>query len=500
MSTRGRARIGSVAAAVVVVLLAACTTGGEQATAKNSAENTAKNTAEKSATATVSAPVNGTAGIGDSYFPVDGNGGYDVLNYAINDTMRLKSGTLSGTTTITARATEGLSSFTVDLLLKVASVKVDGETAPYSRPSRHEVRIRPQQPIANGATFTVVVAYSGTPGQLGWGGEHSWFGNAHEVVAINEPHIAPWWFAANDHPSDKATYDITIRVRRGNQAISNGTLVSTKRTPDWSTYRWRMAQPMTTYLAFFAAGRYTVERGTTASGTPYLIAVSKELRDRQQLSALALMRRTPVVVGWLENRLGPYPFTTTGGVVTSHRTGFALENQTRPVYPYFGGDSQWLLAHELSHQWFGDSVSLKRWKDIWLNEGLATYMETWWDNRHKANQPAALQNWLEFQWETYAAASDFWDVKIGDPGTVRLFGDEVYQRGAMTVQALRHRIGEADFTKLLHTWPVRHRNGNATTADFIALAEEISGEDLGSFFQHWLYDTQRPARTAENGL
>lgn len=493
---RRRARIGSVATAAFVVLIAACTTASEDATAKE----TAKNTAATTASARVAAPVNGTAGIGDSYFPADGNGGYDVTNYAINDTMRLKAGTLIGTTTITARATQSLSSFSVDLLLKVTSVKVNGESATYSRPSRHEVRIRPQRAVAQGATFTVVVAHRGTPGELSWGGESSWFGNPREVVAINEPHIAPWWFAANDHPSDKATYDITIRVRRGNQAISNGSLVSVKRTPDWTTYRWRMAQPMTTYLAFFAAGRFAVERGTTASGTPYLIAVSKQLRDAQQRNALALMRRTSAVQGWLENRLGAYPFTVTGGLVTSHRTGFALENQTRPVYPYLGSDAEWLVAHELAHQWFGDSVSLKSWKDIWLNEGLATYMETWWDNRREADQPAALQDWLEFQWETYAAASDFWDVKIGDPGTADLFGDEVYQRGAMAVQALRHRIGEADFSKLLRTWPVRHRNGNASIADFTALAEEISGEDLDGFFQHWLYDAQRPARTAENGF
>ncbi|WP_182920246.1 M1 family metallopeptidase [Nocardioides cavernaquae] len=478
-----RSRVATAAAAAFVTLLAACTTAGEDASAQETPS-----------------PVNGAAGIGDRYFPADGNGGYDVTHYAINDTMRLRAGTLSGTTKITARATQDLASFSVDLLLTVTGVTVNGAAASYSRPNRHEVRIRPKSPIPAGKTFTVVVGHQGTPGSISWEGERSWFGNEREVVAINEPHIAPWWFAANDHPRDKATFDIAVRVRRGNQAISNGSLVSTTRTPNWTTYRWRMAQPMTTYLAFFAAGRFIVERGRTAHGTPYLIAVSQQLGDAQQRSALALMRRTSVVQGWLEDRLGTYPFPVTGGVVTSHRTGFALENQTRPVYPYLGSDADWLVAHELAHQWFGNSVTLESWKDIWLNEGLATYMETWWDNRREADQPAALQDWLEFQWETYANGSDFWQVKIGDPGTKSLFGDEVYQRGAMAVQALRHRIGETDFNAVLRTWVTRHRNGNAAIADFTALAEEISGEDLDGFFQHWLYDTQRPAHTEENGF
>jgi aminopeptidase N len=480
---RTRIRAATAAAAVVVTLLAACTTGGEDAAAK-----------------TLMTPVNGADGIGDPYYPADGNGGYNVSNYAINDTMRLATGVLTGSTKITARANQDLASFSVDLLLSVTTVTVNGAPASYSRPNRHEVRIRPRSPIPAGSAFTVVIGHRGTPGTLSWGGEHSWFGNTSEVVAVNEPHIAPWWFAANDHPRDKATFNITVRVRRGNQVISNGDLVSTSRTPDWTTYRWHEGQPMATYLAFFAAGQFTVERGRTARGTPYTIAVSRQLRDSQQKAALALMRRTSTVQGWLENRLGPYPFTSTGGLVTSHRTGFALENQTRPVYPYLGGGAEWLLAHELSHQWFGDAVTVKNWKDIWLNEGLATYMETWWDNRQAADQPKALQDWLEFQWETYAAGSDFWDVKIGDPGTVHLFGDEVYQRGGMAVQALRHRIGEADFNRLLRTWVTRHRNGNASIADFIALADEISGEDLGPFFQHWLYDAQRPAHTTENGF
>jgi aminopeptidase N len=470
----------------VMALLAGCSDTGGGAAARTPS--------------THRAAVNGARGIGDKYFPADGNGGYDVTHYAIDDTMVLSTGTLSGTTTLTARATTELASFSVDLLLEVTSVTVNGKPASYSRPDRHEVRIRPRTPIVAGRTFTVVVGYRGTPDEISWGGERSWFGNHHEVVAINEPHIAPWWFAANDHPRDKATFDITIRVPRGNQVISNGSLAATRRADEWTTFQWREEQPMATYLAFFAAGRFAIERGTTPQGTPYLLAVSRQFSEARQRVGLTRLRRTSEVEGWLEERLGPYPFPVIGGLITSHPTGFALENQTRPVYPFLGPDSGWMITHELAHQWFGDSVSVESWKDIWLNEGFATYLETWWDNRNAEDEPAAMQDWLEFQWETYARGADFWDLPIGEPGAEHLFDDEVYQRGAMVVQALRHRIGEADFSTLLHTWLTQHRDGNVAIADFTALAEEVSGEDLDGFFQHWLYDAQRPAHTTENGF
>jgi aminopeptidase N len=440
----------------------------------------------------------GASGAGDAYFPLDGNGGYDVAHYEVRDTMRLASGRLSGATTITATATSALSRFNLDLLLTVDSVTVNGHRARFTRPNRHELQVTPPTPLAAGEHFTVRVVHHGTPGRIAFGGERSWFGNAREVIAMNEPHIAAWWFAANDHPSDKASFDIHVRVPRGQQAIANGRLISRRVGTDWTTWHWRAREPMATYLAFFAAGRFRLERGRTASGLPFTFAVSRQLGDLQQRRSLALLRRTPKILAWLETWLGPYPFNSTGGVTTAHDTHFALENQTRPTYPYVGGASaDWIVAHELAHQWFGDSVSVQKWRDIWLNEGLATFFEMRWTHYEGWGSGAA---WLAGTWGTYPAASDFWDLPIGAPGPNRLFDEEVYIRGAMAVEALRQRIGQTDLITLLRRWVSEKRSGNGSIAEFVALAEDVSGEDLAGFFQAWLFEPTRPAKTAENGL
>ena len=440
----------------------------------------------------------GAAGIGDPYFPRDGNGGYDVKHYEVHVRMALRQGRLTGRTVVTAIATRDLTSFQLDLVLPTDRVRVDGVRARFTRPDRHELRVVPARPISAGHRFRVRVNYHGRPGRAGYAGERPWVGNSHEVVTMGEPHIAPWWFPANDHPRDKATFDLHVRVPRGRQAVANGRLVGRDVDRHWTRWHWRSRQPMAPYLAFFAAGDFRLERGRTASGTPYVLAVSERLTATEQRRALALMRRTSRVQGWLENRLGDYPFDSTGGLTTSLTPGFALENQTRPTYPYVGGPGQdWIVAHELAHQWFGDSVSVDGWRDIWLNEGLASWLDLMWDDYRGFASP---QDWLLASWESRHAGASFWDLPIADPGRTRLFDEAVYVRGAMTVQALRHRIGAEDFGTLLRRWVTERRHGNGSTEDFTALAAAVSGQDLTGFFDAWLRAPDRPARTGENGL
>ena len=443
-------------------------------------------------------PAPGSAGIGDAYFPQDGNGGYDVRHYDVHVSTAIADGRLTGRTTVTATATEPLAGFQLDLLLPATSVRVDGRRAAFSRPNRHELRVVPASPITAGQSFRVQVQYAGRPGEVAWGGERAWVANRHEIVTMGEPHMAAWWFPANDHPRDKATFDISVRVPRGRQAVSNGRLLERTNGRRWTVFHWRARDPMATYLAFFAAGDFAVERGRTATGTPYLLAVSERLAPGERRRAAAMLRRTPRVQAWLERWLGPYPFGSTGGLVTSLHPGFALENQTRPTYPYLGGAGQdWIVAHELAHQWFGDSVSVHDWRDIWLNEGLATWFETLWDD-YGGSQ--SMHDWLVSTWQSHAADASFWDLPVGDPGRTRLFDEAVYIRGAMTVEALRQRIGATAFDTLLRRWVAERRHGTGATADFVALAEEVSGEDLAGFFTAWLATPDRPARTAENGL
>ena len=439
-----------------------------------------------------SAPTWGSAVGGDPYFPADGNGGYDVLHYDIRNRYHFASQLLTGTTRITARAEKALVGFHLDLLLRPERVLVDGVPARFAKPNGHELRVLPARPVAAGQAFVVTVAYRGHPRRLTYLGERSFRASSSEAAAVSQPHMAPWWFPANDHPSDKARFDITTVVARGKQVVSNGRLVQRHRTARTTTFHWRVRDPMATYQAFFVAGDLVQDVGY-AHGLHYRNAVSARLSPREQRRTRHALLRTPALAGWLQGQLGAYPFETTGGVRTALPIGFALENQTRPVYVTAPGTA--LLVHELAHQWLGNSVGLERWKDIWLNEGIATWLEWRYIEARRWGNPQAR---LVRQWSTMPASA--WELRIGDPGPRNLFDWAVYERGAMTVQALRHRLGEQHFWQVLRGWVALNRNATATTEDLMTLTEQISGEDLDSFWQAWLFTPARPARTEANGL
>jgi aminopeptidase N len=438
--------------------------------------------------------VAGAAGIGDPYFPEDGNGGIDVRSYAVHDTYRFSDRRISGWTTVTLRTTERLTSFDLDFLLPVSAVSLSTGPATFGRPDRHELRIKPRRPIAAGTTVHARIEYAGHPERVSWQSESNWNASDHEVVAMNEPHMAPWWFPANDHPLDKARMHLFITVPRRKQVIANGRMVGVRRAGDHATYHWEGGAPMATYLAFFAAGEFVVRRGT-AHHLPYEVAVSRELGHGQRRAAMRGLLQTPAIVAWLRRQLGRYPFSVTGGLVTSLNPGFSLENQTRPTYP--GYVTRLLMVHELAHQWFGDSVSVHHWRDVWLNEGFATFMEQLWLQDHGERSTGS---WLRTTYDGYGAGSDFWDLVVADPGPHDLFDWPVYERGAMTLAALRVRIGSDDFRTLLRRWASGHRHGHGTTEQFEALAASVSGQDLTSFFDAWVHQPGKPAATPENGL
>jgi aminopeptidase N len=444
------------------------------------------------------APTPGAPGIGDPYFPGDGNGGIDVLHYDVHDAYTFGSGRLSGRTRLDVRATQDLSRFDLDFLLPVRSVRVNGHRAGFRQVGDHELRITPSTSLATGSEFRVSVRYAGRPAEEHSGGERNWLANRGELVAMNEPHMATWWFPANDHPSDKATFDIRITVPRHKKVVANGVLVAKSRRHGRATTHWRATEPMASYLAFFAAGSFAVT-STSCLGVPDVTAVSKRGNVHAVGAASrALARQTCDIVTGLSALLGPYPFSAMGGVATSLPVFFALENQTRPTYPLASGVQPGLLAHELAHQWFGDSVSVADWRDIWLNEGFAQFLETYYSYELQGHRP--MQTWLADTYDSYPPGSTVWDLPIDDPGPNRLFDGAVYVRGAMAVQALRHRIGDAAFWTLLRTWVAERTYGNGSVADFESLAASVSGQDLTSFFDTWLHQPVRPERTAENGL
>jgi aminopeptidase N len=429
----------------------------------------------------------GTDGIGDPYFPSYGNGGYDVAHYHLKVRFDPASDQLAGTATITATATRELTRFNLDLTgLIVSQVTVDGTKAQHHRDGDELVVTVPGR-LARDRRFTVEVAYGGDPtsrvrdslGSVGF------LDTPDGAIALGQPESASTWFPVNDHPSDKATYDIEITVPEGLAALSNGVPAGTTTASGWTTWKWSERSPMASYLTTLVIGDYRVAVGTHG-GKPMVTAVPAEMPERSP--AATALARTGEIADFLATRFGPYPFEAYGGIVIDDdRVRYALETQSRPVYSgsfFAGGPNTLVVAHELAHQWFGNSVSIRRWSDIWLNEGFASYAEWLWEEHDggRSTQENFLAEYARTDWSRPAV----------DPGPDDLFGRAVYKRGALTVHALRLKVGDEAFFRILRTWTAERRHGNATTDDFVALAERVSGQRLRSFFTDWLSGTVAP--------
>jgi aminopeptidase N len=443
-------------------------------------------------------PLPGGPGIGDPYYPGDGNTGYDVTHYDIRLTYQPGTDDLAGSTTVLLTPTQDLDRFNLDFALPTRSVLVDNAPARFTE-GDGELVVTPATPLAHGRPVTVVVRYEGVPSTVSVGGEQAWKRTADGALAVDEPHIARWWFPSDDHPLDKATYDVSVAVPDGTQVISNGALTGSSSQLGWTRWNWRSSQPQASYLAFLAIGHFDLRRATGPSGQPLITAYGTDLGADGD-AARASVERTPEALDFLSGLFGPYPFDAQGGVVPSAGLSFALENQTRPVYsPKFfaQGANTYVVVHENAHQWFGDSVSVAHWRDIWLNEGFATLAEWLWSEHE--NEGTA-QQLLEYTYALHPADDPFWQVLPGDPGKDRQFDAAVYDRGAMTLQALRGVIGDDTFFRLLRTWAAEHRYGNGAVADFVALADRISGKKLDPFFETWLFTPGKPALGPATGV
>jgi Peptidase family M1 domain/Peptidase M1 N-terminal domain/Immune inhibitor A peptidase M6 len=644
----------------------------------------------------------GAAGAGDPYFPLDGNGGYDVKHYLLDVTYDPATDVLTGIATITARATQDLSAFNLDLEgLEVRSIKVDGRSAEWSRDGG-ELTVVPRRGLEEGRKFTTVVRYDGIPAtiedpQLGPSG---FFHTDDGAMVVGEPDVAATWFPVNDHPSDKASYTFKITAPSDLQVVSNGVLERSRERHGWTTWTWVAREPMASYLATMAIGKFDVNayrqdgikfwdaidpdlfvRTAPRTGDQFAISQVADLtykrlahtisvpaegaqmsfwidRDTEvnwdyafveahtvgqddwttlkdinghtsqdtgnecpgwldlhpfighyqsdadadgtcdptgstgswwaasggsdgyeqwsfDLSAYAgsdvevsisyasdgsvqrlglfvddievstgqgttsfeddgdtmdgwtvlgapegsepnandwiagttadgpaspgevadgSFARQGEILGFLADNFGKYPFSASGGIVDDiEGVGFALENQTRPVYSrdFFGDpiSADGVVVHELTHQWFGDSLAVQDWQHIWLNEGFATYAEWLW-SEHEGLDTA--QEVFDFFYGAIPADDPFWSVTIGDPGPDNLFDFSVYARGAMTLHQLRLTVGDDAFFKILHRWSKSQAGGNVTTDEFIALAERISGQELDGLFQTWLFTPEKP--------
>jgi len=430
----------------------------------------------------------GSSGLGDPMFPNAGNGGYDVANYNLKLDYTPSANNLVGTAVITATATQSLSSFDLDFrwdAAGISSVKVNGQSAAFARVGEQELVVTPSAGIRAGARFTVTVDYAGTP-LVVTDPDFSiegWVPTDDGAFVVNEPQGSPAWYPCNDNPRDKATFDFSVTVPDGLTALANGVLVSHASSGGKTNWVWKETDPMATYLATATLGKFDLTVSKVGN-IPSYVAVDPQLAKGQVLSKL------PEAVQFYSSIYGPYPFNAVGAIVDSAKyVGYSLETQTKPNFPAVPNEAT--LVHELSHMWFGDSLTLTKWPDIWLHEGFATWSEWIW-SEHEGNKSAA--QWFKQLYDSHSASDTaFWGPAVDNfLNPALLFNGTVYYRGGMTLEALREKIGDLAFFQLLKDWATQNRYGSVTTPQFISLAEQVSGQDLTAFFDAWIFQDAKP--------
>jgi aminopeptidase N len=437
----------------------------------------------------------GAPGLGDSLYPGFGNGGYEVEHYTLDITVHdVATSNLDGITTITANATQDLSRFDLDFIgFEITRITINDQSATFTRRGQ-ELIITPAEAIANHQPFTVVVEYHGSPEVMYSQALHfqtGWVTFDGGSFVLSEPDGSASFYPVNDHPLDKASYTYRVTVPKPFEVAANGILTETDDRGDTTTFLFEEKTPMASYLATINIDQFEIETMTSPGGIPirnyYATDLPKDVRKP--------FARQGEMIDYFSGLFGPYPFDVYGALVMNTQFGAALENQTMSI---FGMDmidtndikgTELTVAHELSHQWFGDSVSVADWSDIWLNEGFATYAEGLWVEHTDGR--AGLDNWIKSQYEDVVQYPQYYPAP-GHPPANDLFNGGVYVRGGLTLHALRLAVGDEAFFNILRTYQEKYKSGNASTDDFIAISEQVSGKDLKALFDSWLYDSELP--------
>jgi aminopeptidase N len=431
------------------------------------------------------APSAGGTGVGDPYFPDVGNAGYDVTHYDLDLTWRPVEQRMDGVATITATATADLATLALDAVgLDVSEVTVDGAAATTQPSGERDLIVTPAEPLRAGDEITVVVTYSAPPQTLAGVDFLSpgWVSDGDEIYVAFEPHGAATLFPANDHPSDKAAYTFRVTVPQGLDVAANGLLSGTTPGDGVTTWVYEAPDQMATYLVQVVVADLDFVESAGPNGLPIRHAFDADIGGLAE----GPMAQTAAMIDLYDDLFGPYPFVAYGAVVVDEPLGYALESQTLSIFGTDAASSESVIAHELAHQWFGNAVSPATWQDIWLNEGFATYAELLWQEDRGVGGPDQFA-------DAHRGGSSLLDLPPADPGPDELFAATVYDRGALTLYVLDRTVGRETFLQVLRTWLERYDDSSASTADFEALAEEVSGQELTGMFDAWLRAPEMPA-------
>ncbi len=408
----------------------------------------------------------------------------DILSYKINISLNFSKRSIKGNVEILGRILDrNIKNIVLNFYnsFKIRKFKLNGKETIFDY-SNNKLKIPYNNSLLD--TFSINIQYTGKPENLGLGSfTFDKFKGSPIVYTLNEPVFASTWFPCNDLPSDKALASVSITNDSSMVSVSNGVLDSLKTKGNRRTYFWRSSYPISTYLIVFYSAKYKKFYEKFRISKKNIIKLQYFVFPQHVNKAKIDFAVNKKALKIFSNLFGTYPFIKEKyGIAEFTWTPGAMENQTiTGLGDKFINGHQFftdMLVHELAHQWWGDAVGPATWKDIWLNEGFATYSEAlYWEKL--AGASALRSTMVSFR-------GLFKDGTLYNPGK-NIFSKLVYNKGAWVLQMLRRDVGDSLFFKILKSYYKKYRYKNASSFDFKNLCERISGKDLSHFFNQWVF-------------